>query len=157
MCCIWGFGAVWMVAHRHVHWIWVDTTLRQLNTSTHRAFCLGRVYGRWGGGEAGSGVTAVLGHVCVIRTAGGGRKNNKLQLPQREERLGKYWEIQTTEFFKHYIFSTTKYFSHICVLELQLSWRSRFICVQRYSWRFVLEVHSTHAAFPSYFSSILKW
>ncbi len=156
MCCIWGFGAVWMVAHRHVHWIWVDATLRQLNTSTHRAFCLGRVMA----GEVVEKLAAVWQQCWVTLCYQDCRRwpqNNKLQLSQREERLGKYWEIQTTEFFNNYIFQQLNIFQHICVLELQLSWRSRFICVQRYSWRFVMEVHSTHAAFPSYFSSILKW
>lgn len=71
VCCIWSFGAIWMVAHRHVHWISVDMTLCQLNTytHTHRAFCLGRVMAGdtilRGSGKAGSGVTAVLGHAVL--------------------------------------------------------------------------------------------
>lgn len=86
-----------MVARRCVHWISVDTTLRQLNAYTRRAFCLRRVMAGdtilWGRGKAGSGVTAVWQQCWVTLCYQGWRRwrqSDKLQPSQGEERLEKY-------------------------------------------------------------------
>lgn len=78
------------------------------------------------------------------------QQNHKLQLAQGEQRLEKCWKIRNNEFFNK---------AFICILELQLSWRSMFFRVKRCCWRFFIEVHSTHTALSNNFLvsfSILK-